>query len=203
MPADGSPDDLAVGFLAISRTPEKGFAGGHLVLNSRGRPLEFRCTAPVQPNRAQEVLYGPTLGAYVCGELIADALIKSTKSKPSIIFTDLADNMSARSGLTIPLVLVQDRDAAEAEEELSNEHFVVQTTKQKRWRLDAGCDTKTKVIQPKWLQYQLGGRDVAVNPDHAADKQQSLELWQQAEAWIDLVEPFERVHEAIRESLAG
>ncbi len=106
MPASSPSDELLVGFLSVDSLTERGFVGGHLVLNSRGRPVEFRCTAPVQPSRAQEVLYGPTLAPYLCGELIADALFKSTKSKPSIIFTNDTKNMSARNGLKVPLVLV-------------------------------------------------------------------------------------------------
>ena len=51
----------AIGFLTVTRDLEQGLFGGYLLLNALGRPLEFHCTAPVRPNRAQEILYGPTL----------------------------------------------------------------------------------------------------------------------------------------------
>ncbi|MCA9043520.1 MAG: hypothetical protein KDA69_04320, partial [Planctomycetaceae bacterium] len=53
-------DQLNLGFLQVTLTPS-GYVGGLLVTNRQGRPLEFQCTTPVQPNRTQEILYGPTL----------------------------------------------------------------------------------------------------------------------------------------------
>ena len=51
----------ALGFLTVVEHPQHGLFGGYLLLNHGGRPLEFHCTAPIKPNRAQEILYGPTL----------------------------------------------------------------------------------------------------------------------------------------------
>src|SRR6266404_1210747 len=53
--------EAAVGFLTVVSSEPHGLVGGYLVLNALGRPLEFHCTAPVKPNRAQEILYGATL----------------------------------------------------------------------------------------------------------------------------------------------
>ena len=41
-----------------------------MLLNLAGRPLEFHCTAPVKPNRVQQILYGPSLQPYLYGEQI-------------------------------------------------------------------------------------------------------------------------------------
>ena len=46
----------ALGFLTVVEHPQYGLFGGYLVLNLAGRPLEFHCTAPIKPNRAQEIL---------------------------------------------------------------------------------------------------------------------------------------------------
>ena len=54
-----------LGFLTVVEHAELGLLGGYLLLNAAGRPLEFHCTAPVKPNRAQEILYGPTLRPYL------------------------------------------------------------------------------------------------------------------------------------------
>jgi hypothetical protein len=57
----------ALGFLAVVEHELHGLFGGYLLLNATGRPLEFHCTAPVRPNRAQQILYGPTLEPYLYG----------------------------------------------------------------------------------------------------------------------------------------
>ena len=48
-----------LGFLTVLEHPQHGLFGGYLLLNLAGRPVEFHCTAPVKPNRAQQILYGP------------------------------------------------------------------------------------------------------------------------------------------------
>ncbi len=52
-----------------------GFLGGYLVTNQWGRPLEFRLSTAVQPNRVQQVLYAGTLEAYLCADLIGKTLV--------------------------------------------------------------------------------------------------------------------------------
>ena len=64
-----------LGFLTVVEDQKSGLFGGYLVLNSAGRPLEFHCTAPVKPTRAQEILYGPTLKSYLYGEQIGKTLL--------------------------------------------------------------------------------------------------------------------------------
>ena len=78
----------AIGFLSVKRNKDHGYLGGFLVLNLHARPLEFHCTMPVKPTRAQEMLYGPTIDDFICGEQIAKALITKAKLEPSLILTD-------------------------------------------------------------------------------------------------------------------
>ena len=59
----------AIGFLTVTEHAEHGLFGGYLILNVSGRPLEFHCTAPLKPSRAQEILYGPTLRPFLFGDL--------------------------------------------------------------------------------------------------------------------------------------
>ena len=77
MPNSAPTAEMTIGFLSIQRDDADGYLGGHLILNSRGRPLEFRCTAAVQPSRAQRVLYGATLEAYLRGDVIARVLFQN------------------------------------------------------------------------------------------------------------------------------
>ena len=46
-----------LGFFTVQREPT-GYVGGFLVTNRWGRPLEFRLSSPVLPNKVQQILYG-------------------------------------------------------------------------------------------------------------------------------------------------
>jgi hypothetical protein len=103
------PAAPAFGFLTIVEQPELGLLGGYLVLNAGGRPLEFHCTAPVKPNRAQEILYGRTLRPYLCGEQIGQALVARAKTEVLLLFTDDPAAASVREFTTAPVVLISAR----------------------------------------------------------------------------------------------
>lgn len=96
---------IAVGFLTVVQEPS-GWVGGYLVTNSWGRPLEFRLTTAVQPNRVQTVLYGPTLTEYLHVDLIGKTLIEKTSIKPDLIVTDSAATLALRERLEIPTLAV-------------------------------------------------------------------------------------------------
>ena len=121
--------ELTMGFLSIQRDESAGYLGGHLVLNGRGRPLEFRCTAPVQPSRAQQVLYGATLSPYLRGEVIARALFQNTRIQPDLIFTDDADNLEVRQHIDTPLLWVVPPSSAQPAD------GICQATHDPQWRL--------------------------------------------------------------------
>jgi hypothetical protein len=110
--SNGQKSLPAIGFLTVTHDVEQGRFGGYLVLNALGRPLEFHCTAPVRPNRAQEILYGPTLDPYLCGERIGPVLLSRSKAAPSLVFTDLESAMAARAWVHVPMALVLPRPAS-------------------------------------------------------------------------------------------
>ena len=76
------------------------------MLNGRGRPLEFHCTAPIKPNRAQQILYGPTLEPYLYGEQIGSTLISKAKARPLVVCTDCVPALAVRDHVEIPVLLV-------------------------------------------------------------------------------------------------
>ena len=75
-----------LGFLTVLHEPG-GYLGGYLVTNLWGRPLEFRLSTAVQPNRVQQVLYGGTLEPYVCADLIGKTLVEKTSVSAGLILT--------------------------------------------------------------------------------------------------------------------
>src|SRR5574340_381182 len=93
----------ALGFLTVVEHPQHGLFGGYLVLNLAGRPLEFHCTAPVKPNRAQEILYGPTLESYLYGEQIGQTLLAKATAEPLVVCTDLEPMLAVREFVPTPV----------------------------------------------------------------------------------------------------
>ncbi|MCI0380194.1 MAG: hypothetical protein L0215_21630 [Gemmataceae bacterium] len=102
-----------LGFLSVLREPQ-GYIGGYLVTNFWGRPLEFRLSSAVQPNRVQQILYGHTLESYVCADLIGKTLIDKTAAAARCILTDCAAVLDLRRRLDTPLALVHSADAEPA-----------------------------------------------------------------------------------------
>lgn len=93
-----------LGFLSVLQEAG-GYVGGYLVTNRWGRPLEFRLTSAVQPNRVQQVLYGETLPAYVCGELIGKTLVDKTATAAVLVITDNPLALDLRLRLALPVAL--------------------------------------------------------------------------------------------------
>jgi hypothetical protein len=104
----------SLGFLSIRQHSDHGYFGGYLVVNNLGRPLEFHCTLPVKPTRAQVLLYGPTMDDFVCGEQISKALITKAKINPDLIITDTAAVLSGAMICDTPIVcLVEHKEQTE------------------------------------------------------------------------------------------
>lgn len=103
-PASSGP--VALGFLTVLQEPS-GWLGGYLVTNGWGRPLEFRLTTAVQPNRVQSALYGPTLHEYLLADLIGKTLIEKTGVKPDLVITDVPAALPLRSRVEVPVLAIR------------------------------------------------------------------------------------------------
>jgi hypothetical protein len=95
-----------LGFLSVTEEAS-GFLGGYLVTNSWGRPLEFRISSAVQPNKVQQILYGDTLCAYLCGEVIGKALVEKTATPVACVFVDQPMSLDVRRHIATPVGLWQ------------------------------------------------------------------------------------------------
>ena len=109
MPEDAKSQP-ALGFLTVVDDRQHGLFGGYLVVNASGKPLEFHCTAPIKPNRAQEILYGPTLLPYLYGEQIGKTLLAAAKADPLVVCTDREPALALGEHLDVPVVLVLPQD---------------------------------------------------------------------------------------------
>jgi len=95
-----------LGFLTVLHEPT-GYVGGYLVTNQWGRPLEFRLSTAVQPNRVQQILYGDFLEPYLYADLIGKTLIDKTSSPAQLVVTDKKAALDLRLRLDVPVLLVE------------------------------------------------------------------------------------------------
>jgi hypothetical protein len=102
-PAAAAAAPLNFGFLTVLHDPT-GYLGGYLVTNTWGRPLEFRLSTAVQPNRVHQVLYGGTLQAYVCADLIGKTLVDKTATAVQLVVTDTEPVLDLRLKVAVPVV---------------------------------------------------------------------------------------------------
>ena len=181
----------AIGFLTITRDLEQGLFGGYLLLNALGRPLEFHCTAPVRPNRAQEILYGPTLDSYLCGERIGHTLLEKSKVEPQLVLTDCPAAIDVRSLVSTPVILVLGSQAGEDTPSLdpADSGDVALTGR------TPAAASHSRMHPFCWENYRL-----AVHAEHGADEPHFVQHWTAFAPQIELQEPFGRIREAIDEA---
>ena len=192
MAATGSTSSASIGFLTVCEHEGQGLFGGYLLLNLAGRPLEFYCTAPVRPNRAQEILYGPTLKPYLYGDQIGQTLLEKAKTKPLLVFTDVEPALAVREYVPSPVVLV-----------LSGE----QATQMERARrpdsaamLVAGDPVVPLAFAYRVHLFSVGEQHFAVSQTHCQDAEKVVAQWQPYVAEFDVREPFQRIRDAIDEA---
>ena len=171
MTVESGKENFRLGFLTAIEVPERGFVGGLLVTNHFGRPLEFQCTAPLKPNRAQEILYGPTLVPYVLGDLIGRTLIEKIGVKPHLVLTERNDLLPMRELVSIPVACF-DEQPASGESQGAAE--------------PSPC--------------RLGRQILRFHAAHAEDQSVVQKGAASVPQDADLREPFERVREALNET---
>jgi len=181
----------ALGFLTVIEDPQQGLFGGYLVLNMAGRPLEFHCTAPIQPNRAQQILYGPTLQPYLFGEQIGQTLFNKAKTQPLVLLADREPVLAVRQHIDVPVALVLPIEEAPAASTDSD-------SPGKLWRVDTAHAGGLPLTA-----FRLGRNRLAVSERLPADRQLVAERLGDLAESFDLAEPFGRIREAIEEARRG
>jgi len=198
MTASGSKSLAAIGFLTVMEHPQHGLFGGYLVLNSTGRPLEFHCTAPTKPNRAQEILYGPTLRPYLFGEQIGYALWSKAKLKASCVFTDCEPVLALRDLVECPVVLIQQEEETQGlslHTESANGLRDDRETAAPRGR----SSDHEGAVAGRFV-FSLGVFQASLPNRHSSDQQTVAACWRECAETLDLLEPFDRIRDAIEEA---
>jgi hypothetical protein len=189
-----SPEEqTAFGYLSAFHSPEHGYFGGYLIVSPLGRPLEFHCTAPVRPSRAQEILYGPTLRSYLVGEEIGSTLLAAARHLPRLILTDQEEAIVARRPQTVPILLVLTRPTSDM------------APKPEHCLSDAGASTQS--LKPEnycwqaWSSpFEAFNYQFSQASGSGEQRAEIVALLGVLAKNIDLAEPFGRIHDAICEA---
>ena len=167
---ESAKKDFRIGFLTAIEAAG-GYVGGLLITNHQGRPLEFQCTAPVRPNRMQEILYGPTLQPFLLGELIGQTLVEKVNVKPHLVLTEQPALLDLRNHVGVPVACVENA-AVKSDEP----------------RTDAAP------------RVSLGRQTLRFHSAHAEDRAVVENCGSLVPRDADVLEPFERVREALGEA---
>lgn len=178
----GNHDQFRLGFLTAVEDAERGFVGGLLITNRFGRPLEFQCTAPVKPNRTQQILYGPTLKPYVLGELIGRTLLEKVGVKPHIVLVESADLLELRSAISTPVACLSSLPVPSIRPKLPDSQ---------NQNLDQSSSNSLR----------LGSELVRFHKSHEEDRAEIEKFAKVVPGDAELREPFERVREALAETI--
>ncbi len=165
---------LCLGFLTVLQETS-GYLGGYLVTNTWGRPLEFRLSSAVQPNKVQQILYGGTLLPYVCADLIGKTLVDKAGAPVGLVVTDREAVLDLRLKLEAPVLWLASADDPRALA-LAGGHAVV---------APAGAGRGPLLCHPRFA---------------ATDVPAARELLGRLDSAFDLAEPFSRIREAIGEA---
>lgn len=164
-----------IGFLSVLEIAGIGFCGGYLLLNSSGRPVEFHCTLPVNPDRAQRILYGSTLEPFLYSEHIGKPLLEKSRLSPGAIFVEQASLLDLDSHAAKPVV------------HIFRESNIDNTLESNETDVATAAAPQSESV----LKFNSGciDRDLSTRA--------MVELLDQR---MDLLEPFERIRDALNEA---
>lgn len=174
---DPSVPGPTVGFFKlVSTSGRDGFLGALLVTDCISKPLEFRVTLPVKPSAVQRTIYGASLIPHIGVDLCGKPLYEMLETKPSLLLIE--DERLLRLSQAIPghVVLVRPReDLTQSAQEPS----------------------------PDTVLSEPNGRFPPISvsyPSHydSPTCQEALRLVKTIFSRIDLLEPFQRIENAVR-----
>ncbi|MDA0832552.1 MAG: hypothetical protein O2955_00645 [Planctomycetota bacterium] len=204
MTSDTVRDKMRLGFLTTVQTPEGSFVGGLLVTNHMGRPLEFQCTTPIKPNATQQILYGPTLKPFLMGELISKTLVERVGIAPDILLTEQEEVLELRPHVNVPVGLIslpaRVKKAIADKSGSIGENSVTSDAAEASSEGNISSPAQSSEGAPSEKQVRLGRQWLRFHASHDDDRVKVSESSKSISADADLLEPFERVREALMEA---
>ena len=189
MASDNGLSQKSLGFVSVRHRMDQGYFGGYLLVNSVARPLEFHCTVPVQPTRAQTILFGPTLEEFLCGEQIARALLSRAKLQPQVVLVDSPAVLCVRHWIDLPILCICKSHPA------SNSNDGSQLPAEHCFHCPSYQRNPSQYVERCIEDYKLSCLD-----SYRSDLEAIEWILESHTIDLDLQEPFERIVEALAEA---
>jgi len=153
------------------------YRGAILVTDEWGKPLEFRCTAPVRPTKLQRTLYGKSLLPHILTELIGAPLVSSVREKPQLILIADEAYFDVRHKVSAPVIRVTRPGNPKAKQE---------------------NQSKSKSLLLQSASGKFAQVEIEAHWKFAADLDSSGERLRDLFGRWDLTEPFQRLAEGLQ-----
>jgi hypothetical protein len=169
---------MTIGFLGYREFDDgESYRGAILVTDEWGKPLEFRCTAPVRPTKLQRTLYGKSLLPHILTELIGAPLITSVREKPQIILIRDEAYFDVRLKLSSPVIRFASPSAS---------------------KVSQSEQPKSKSLLLQSASGKFAQMEIEAHWKFAADLDSSGERLRDLFGHWDLSEPFQRLTEGLK-----
>ena len=93
-------------FAMRSNLDGEGHIGSALVVDTKGIPLEFRCSVPVRPSAVQLALYGTPIRDYIAFNLCGQPLLESLTRNPGVCLVESEPDLNFQEHVSIPVIYV-------------------------------------------------------------------------------------------------
>ncbi|MGO8699953.1 MAG: hypothetical protein ACLQVY_19835 [Limisphaerales bacterium] len=168
----------AIGFLGYREFDDgEAFRGAILVTDEWGKPLEFRCTAPVHPTKLQRTLYGKSMLPHTLTELIGVPLVSSVREKPQLILIADEPYFDVRHKISAPVIRVTRPSSPKAKQD---------------------DQSKSKSLLLQSASGKFAQVEIEAHWKFAADLDSSGERLRDLFGRWDLMEPFQRLVEGLQ-----
>lgn len=199
------PGDLKLAYLMVSSPVPNVYIGGLMVTDSRGLPVEFRYTEPIQPSKIQQVLYGQVLSAYIKREVILETLLKNIESKFKCLLVEdehLVDYPAKGYGIVrIAATKSSPLGAVGKTQELAPGEMLLQITTE-------GCPIRLNLTPSKGKSPEESGSTGSSGPNGSSSGSNLnsgesgppadiTSLLLEAGQTMDIVEPLKRIEKAL------
>ena len=100
-------DSPNIVYFAMRSTPDgEGHIGSALVVDTKGIPLEFRCSLPVRPSAVQIALYGTPIRDYIAFDLCGQPLLESLTRTPGVCLVESESELNLQEHVSTPVIYV-------------------------------------------------------------------------------------------------
>jgi len=151
--------------------------GAVLVTDAATEPIEFRCTSAIRPTLLRTTLWGGRLAGYLASQLVGKPLLSALSNKVSIVIVRKPEFVEVRPLIQAPLIQL-----------LRNEELTMASPLTLESAGDEVLESAAGRFEPVVVK---------VHRQHPDDRKVARELLAEAFRSHNLLEPFERIANAL------